>query len=121
MQRHPLIIPAPPDDAQHVAGLFKALSEPVRVQLLLQLTAGERAVSALVEAVELPQSTVSRHLTVLRAAHLVHTRRAGTQIHYRLADAHLIPLLQEAFSHAQHARLALPDHPHAEPAPGSVH
>ncbi|MBZ9715426.1 ArsR/SmtB family transcription factor [Deinococcus multiflagellatus] len=121
MHRHPLPVPPPPDDLLHVTRLFDALREPLRVNLLLQLTLGEHTVTALVEALHLPQSTVSRHLAVLRHAHLVTSRRDGLHMHYRLADAHLVTLLQEAFSHAQHARLALPDHPVAEATPGSVH
>lgn len=98
-----------------MTSVFKALSEPVRVQLVLQLSQGERSVNQLVAALELPQSTVSRHLASLRAAELVRFERQGASVHYRLADTHLAALLTEAFSHAQHERLGLIDHL-AEPA-----
>ena len=69
-----------------VAGRFKALGDPVRLRLfyLLSLT-DELCVCHLTDALELPQSTVSRHLAVLRHAELVDTRRDGKWIHYRLA------------------------------------
>ncbi|WP_189070425.1 ArsR/SmtB family transcription factor [Deinococcus radiotolerans] len=121
MQHHPLHVPPHPDDLWHVTTLFKALSEPIRVQILLRLVTGEQSVSALVGALNLPQSTVSRHLGALRHAGLVQSRRDGPHVHYRLTDTHLITVLQEAFSHAQHTRLDLPDHPHTDAAPGSVH
>ncbi|MBZ9716156.1 ArsR/SmtB family transcription factor [Deinococcus multiflagellatus] len=121
MHHHPLAVPPHSDDLWQVTTLFKALSEPIRVQILLRLIIGELSVSALVEALAVPQSTVSRHLNVLRGAGLVQARRDGTHVYYQLADTHLITLLQEAFSHAQHTRLGLPDHPQVETSVGSVH
>lgn len=94
--------------------VFKALSEPVRVQLVLLLSRGACNVNALVTASQLPQSTVSRHLASLRAADLVSFERQGASIFYRLADTHLGALLTEAFSHAQHERLGFADHPTEE-------
>ncbi len=68
------------------AEIFKALGDPVRLRLF-QLLAGhnELCVCHLTDALDLPQSTVSRHLGVLRHAGLVDTRRAGKWMHYRLA------------------------------------
>ncbi len=67
---------------------FKALGDPVRLRLF-QLLAGcdELCVCHLTEALDLPQSTVSRHLGVLRHAGLVQTRREGKWMYYRLTDA----------------------------------
>ena len=71
-----------------VADSFKALGDPVRVRLfhLLSLK-DELCVCHLTGAMRLPQSTVSRHLAILRHAGLVDTRREGKWIHYRLAGA----------------------------------
>lgn len=68
-----------------IAETFKALGDPVRLRLF-QLLAGhdELCVCHLTEALNLPQSTVSRHLGVLRHAGLVTTRRDGKWMHYRL-------------------------------------
>jgi len=65
---------------------FKALGDPVRLRLfhLLSLR-DELCVCHLTDALSLPQSTVSRHLGVLRNARLVETRREGKWMHYRLA------------------------------------
>ena len=65
--------------------LFQLLSEPVRLDLLGILHHGEQCVCKLYEALSLPQSTVSRHLALLRNAGLVAARRKGTWMHYRLA------------------------------------
>ncbi|BDP44726.1 Zn(II)-responsive metalloregulatory transcriptional repressor CzrA (plasmid) [Deinococcus aetherius] len=120
MHRHAIPTQAHPEDLSRVTEVFKALSEPLRVQLLLLLRDGERNVGQLVEALGVPQSTASRHLALLRSAELVRTRRETTSVYYHLADGHVARLLQEAFSHAQHERLGLPDHPAAETVKGSV-
>lgn len=104
-----------------VSEIFKTLSEPVRVQLVLLLIQGERGVAQLVEALGQPQSTVSRHLAILRGAAVVKTRREATHVYYRLAGAHVAQLVQQAFSHAQHERLGLPDHAIPDPLIGSAH
>jgi len=66
---------------------FKALGDPVRLRLFHLLSMrDELCVCHLTEALRLPQSTVSRHLSVLRNAGLVETRRDGKWMHYRLAD-----------------------------------
>lgn len=94
--------------------MFKVLSEPVRVRLVLLLSWAERNVSELVKALNLPQSTVSRHLTILRTAELMRVEHRGTSAIYRLADAHLAALLAEALSHAQHERWGSPTTPPSE-------
>lgn len=116
MHTHTVPRNAPPADLLRVTELFRALADPTRLQIVLQLRDGERSVRQLMQTLGQPQSTVSRHLGLLRAAHLVQTRRAATSVYYRLADHHLGPLLTEAFSHAQHERLGLPAHDRVDPA-----
>jgi len=65
--------------------LFKAFADPVRLRLLNLLTGGEVCVCHLYEALDLPQSTVSRHLAYLRKRGLVVGRKEGLWVHYRLA------------------------------------
>ena len=64
---------------------FKALSDETRLRILALLTAGELCVCDLMAVLELPQSTVSRHLAYLRNAGLVEDRRQGVWMYYRLA------------------------------------
>lgn len=70
--------------AQDLALVFKAASEPLRVRILALLAHGELCVCHLHALLDAPQSTVSRHLAVLRAADLVHARRDGPWVYYRL-------------------------------------
>ncbi|PJA31644.1 MAG: hypothetical protein CO187_08350 [Zetaproteobacteria bacterium CG_4_9_14_3_um_filter_53_7] len=83
-----------------LAEVFKALGEPVRLRLFALLAdQAEICVCHLTDALQLPQSTVSRHLGVLRHAGLATTRRDGKWMHYQLAGdipSELRLLLQNA-------------------------
>lgn len=65
--------------------IFRALAEPTRRRLVQVLLAEELSVSELVTVLRLPQSSVSRHLKVLRAADLVRDRREGVTMYYSAA------------------------------------
>lgn len=66
--------------------LFKCLSEPLRVRLVRLLRAEELNGSELREIVRVPQSTLARHLQVLREAGLVESRRDGSLSYYRVVE-----------------------------------
>jgi ArsR family transcriptional regulator len=73
------------DSLSHFTQLFKACADQVRLRLLSLLAHGEICVCHLHEALELPQSTVSRHLAYLRRRRLVVARKQGLWVYYRLA------------------------------------
>lgn len=56
---------------------FSAIGEPKRRILIEQLVMKEMTVSELVETVEWPQPTVSKHLGVLRKVNIVSERKEG--------------------------------------------
>ena len=62
--------------------LFRVLSDPVRLRILLLLVQGERNVTSLCAATGLAQPTVSHHLALLRTASLARGRRDGKSIIY---------------------------------------
>ena len=66
------------------AAVFKALGHPARLHVVNELANGERCVSDLVELTGLGWSTVSRHLSVLKAVGVVADKKRGLQIFYRL-------------------------------------
>lgn len=70
---------------ENAAALFKALAEPIRLRILVLLKDGELCVCDLTETLALPQSTVSRHLAVLRAAGWIRGRKGGSWTYYSLA------------------------------------
>ncbi|GAB3809913.1 ArsR/SmtB family transcription factor [Kribbella italica] len=72
-----------------MATTFEVLAEPRRREILDLLRAGERPVGELVDALELSQPAVSKHLKVLRDAGLVEVRQDAQRRWYRLRPAPL--------------------------------
>jgi ArsR family transcriptional regulator len=68
--------------------LFKALSDETRLRIVALLSIRELCVCHIEAALDVPQSTVSRHLSTLRAAGVVEPRREGTWMYYRIAEQH---------------------------------
>ncbi len=79
--------------------VFRSMSDGTRLACLLLLRRhGELCVCELVEALQLSQPKISRHLSMLRNTGLVVGRREGQWVHYRLAEdapAWLVSLLDE--------------------------
>src|SRR5260221_2201181 len=61
-----------------------SLAEPTRLRLLRLLEAHELGVAQLCEILQLPQSTVSRHLKVLGDEGFIQSRPQGTNRLYRM-------------------------------------
>lgn len=74
--------------------LFKALAHDTRLRILNLLLGGEVCVCRIMEILQLPQSTASRHLGILKNAGLVEDRRDGIWVHYSLAKDQLPMALQ---------------------------
>jgi len=66
--------------------VFKGLSDPTRLRIAVLLTQGELCVCDLMEILDIPQSTVSRHMARLKSAGIVADRRAGKWVYYSLED-----------------------------------
>lgn len=75
-----------------VADCFKALADPARLRLLVELRKGEMTVGELVEATELGQANVSKHLALLHQLGYVRRRKEGLFSYYMLADTGIIQL-----------------------------
>ena len=76
-----------------MTGVFEALGDATRRQVLALLSAGEQPAGAIVTALQarapISQPAVSQHLKVLRDAGLVRVRAEGTRRFYALDDAGL--------------------------------
>ncbi len=73
--------------------ICQALADPTRILILYRLKEKPLCVNELVDAMQLPQSTISRHLGVLRDKNLVKTERDGSAIYYELAETRIIAVL----------------------------
>jgi DNA-binding transcriptional ArsR family regulator len=81
-----------PDDVLALmAEKFRMLADPTRLAILRCLMAGERNVGQVVAETGHGQANVSKHLKLLADAGLVGRRKAGLQVHYRIAD----PLIEK--------------------------
>ena len=73
--------------------ICQALADPKRVLMLYILAEGPLRVSELVDRLDVPQPTASRHLAVLRERGLVQAERKGTAAYYTLTDHRIIKAL----------------------------
>ena len=82
------------EHAAAAASMLRLLASERRLIVLCTLIAeGESPVGRLAERAELSQPAMSQHLAKLREDGLVATRRAGTTIHYRIADPRVARLM----------------------------
>ncbi|MGQ5261364.1 ArsR/SmtB family transcription factor [Micromonospora sp. ZYX-F-536] len=80
----------PAETATQLAPAFKALGDPVRLQLMSMIASaegGEVCVCELTPAFDLTGPTISHHLRTLREAGLVDAERRGTWVYYRARPA----------------------------------
>ena len=85
-------------DRLRAAAVARALADPKRLCVVERLAGGERSVSDLSRDIGCQVPNMSQHLSVLRSAGLVVSRREGSTVYYRLADDRVLEayrLLQE--------------------------
>jgi DNA-binding transcriptional ArsR family regulator len=74
--------------------LFRALADPTRRAIFERLCRdGDQTVTALTARAEVSQPAISKHLSVLKQAGLVHDRHEGRQTHYSAQPRALAPLI----------------------------
>lgn len=66
------------------AAVFKALAHPARLFMVEQIAEGEKCVCELVAMLDLDNSTVSKHLTVLRNAGVLADEKRGNNVYFRI-------------------------------------
>ncbi|MGD8230255.1 MAG: metalloregulator ArsR/SmtB family transcription factor [Desulfobacteraceae bacterium] len=74
--------------------LAKSLSDENRLRILLCVGNGKKAVSRIVEELDLSQPLVSHHLKELKRTLLVKVERDGPFIYYELADKRILDVLE---------------------------
>jgi DNA-binding transcriptional ArsR family regulator len=75
---------------------FNAVAEPRRREILNYLALQERPVGEIVDALEIEQPSVSKHLRVLKEVGLVNARREGRNMYYRTNAEVIRPLYEWA-------------------------
>ncbi len=73
-------------DVQEAAELFSALGSETRLRILQELQERALCVGALAMRLDMTQSAISQHLTVLRNVGLVRPDKQGSFVHYSLTE-----------------------------------
>lgn len=74
------------ENIEELARLFGALGSDTRIRILQELGDKPLCVGALAMRLEMTQSAISQHLTVLRHAGLVESDKRGSFVHYSLTE-----------------------------------
>ena len=77
-----------------VSETLKALGHPARLKIVSGLLKDECNVARIQRVLELPQSTISQHLRVLKNADIIKGRKEGTKTCYRVVDVRVREIMQ---------------------------
>jgi ArsR family transcriptional regulator len=82
--------------SKEISQLFKLVSHPFRIRLLLTLAEGEACVCHLESLLGKRQAYISQHLMALREFGFISARRDGKFVFYKLEDLGLLTLIRQA-------------------------
>lgn len=88
--------------AQNLASLFTALSDPTRLRILLTLLAAELSVQEIANQIGMSHSAVSHQLSSMRHSRVVKAQKRGRYVFYALDDQHVSDLLLRGLDHILH-------------------
>ena len=90
------------EDILQIADIFKALSDPSRLKIVLALLNQEHCVCDIAVICNQTDSAVSHQLRILRALKIVKNRREGKIIYYSIDDDHVVSLIDMSLTHIRH-------------------
>lgn len=76
------------------ADFLKGLAHPIRLQIIEHLKGSEVSVGALVQALGVEQSNLSRHLAILRNLGILQARQEKTTVYYSVHDHDVFKVLR---------------------------
>lgn len=74
--------------------LLKAIAHPVRMEMIVRLKADGCNVSEIQKNLNLPQSTISQHLRILKNAGVLSSRREGTRVCYTVEMKEVLEIIK---------------------------
>lgn len=77
------------------AKIFKALSDPVRLDIIEFLRDGEKCVCEIIPHVKLIQPVVSRHLKILKDSGIVRDKKDGNRRVYSITDQQIFQIIDD--------------------------
>jgi DNA-binding transcriptional ArsR family regulator len=82
-----------------IASLFTVLADPTRLRILEVLRKGEATVGEIVEALDMKQPNVSKHLNFMHQMRLLGRRRDGMQVRYIIRQPVVLALCSTVCDH----------------------
>lgn len=81
--------------------ILKAVSDPTRLRILMSLVNGELCVCRITALLKLAPSTISKHMSILKNAGLVESRKEGKWVFYKLnykvkMNSNILQIIQES-------------------------
>ena len=73
--------------------IYKALSHPIRLELVKKLTAGEKCVCDLFDESEFTQPNISQHLKLLKDADILICERKSNKLMYRIKHKEVLDIM----------------------------
>ena len=88
-----------PENAERAASFLKGLANPSRLLILCALSRGERSVTELMAATGVPQTSMSQHLSKLKAEGIVEFRRDHRTLYYCISHAAVAEIMIVLYGH----------------------
>lgn len=87
-------------DVEKICRIFRMLSDPTRMKIVLALLEGEMCVYHLAEVCDATVSGVSHQLRILRDNGVVKAKRFGKNVEYSIADKHVHKIVEMGIKHS---------------------
>jgi len=82
-------------ELERISKVLKALSHPHRLSIVIGLYHNECSVQECQRKMNLPQSTISQHLRILKEAGIIEGRRQGITVCYKVINDFVVDLIRK--------------------------
>ena len=76
------------------ADFLRALAHPIRLKIIERLKNGEQSVGEMVKALEVEQSSLSKHLSILKQTGILNSRQVKVTVYYSIRDKGIFDVLK---------------------------
>jgi DNA-binding transcriptional ArsR family regulator len=90
------------ENIARMVDIFKALSDPTRLKIVLALLNREHCVCDIAVLCNQSDSAVSHQLRILRTMKIVKNQRQGKIMYYSINDDHVVSLIRMSLEHVAH-------------------
>lgn len=94
---------------KNITSIIKALADENRLRAVMALRNRELCACQLNALLDLAPSTVSKHMSILRQARLVESRKAGRWVYYQLPGTNASPEIRKILSWVRTSLAEMPE------------